>query len=884
MRIYDYSNLQKSKVGKKLSRFWQNINWKRVGTWLFRLTAVGVIFIAFLFVYFGRSLPDPNRLLGRNVPESTKIYDRNGGLLYEVHGEYKRTLVNLDQISPYVQNATIAVEDKDFYKHSGISFKGLARSIIVDVTHGEARQGGSTITQQFVKNAVLTREKSLIRKLKEVILSIEIEARFSKKDILKLYLNEIPYGRNAYGIQAAAQTYFGKNASELTVAQSAYLAALPQAPSYYNAHLDDLQARAGYIMQLMKDQGYITEEQYNEAVTEHVAFTATKDSINAPHFVLYIQELLADKYGERTMQEGGLKVYTTLDPELQKIAEEAVKTGVDKFSKRYNANNAALVATDPKTGQILAMVGGKDYFAESSPAGCTPGRNCLFEPHVNVAIAQRQPGSSFKPYGYLTAFSKEFKYAPASMLVDVTTNFGNFGGKDYIPHNYNGANYGPVSMRQALAGSLNIPAVKTIALVGVENVVETARDLGITSPMRDCGLSLVLGGCEVRLVDHVSAYGAIANMGKRHQQSAILKIEGQDGKILEEYQDKSQQVVDPQAAYELINIMTDNQARSFIFGSNSPLHYPNRQVGCKTGTTQNWRDGWTLCFTPSIALGVWAGNNDGRLMKAGADGSFVAAPIVKETLTKWLQNKPNESFAEPQGITKVTVDSVSGKLPSRLTPSTKTEIFADYAVPTERDNIHVVKRYDTTTGQEADEFSLAENITERVCLNLRSEKPDNPNWERPVRAWVASRGGCSQAIKPEEDEETQEHVPTINITQPRSDANITQFPLQVAVSVSGENPIARVELIVDGNRVATATSSPYTFTIRQLSDGQHVIAARAIDSKGAQSTDSVTITVGKPDKDEPEATSSLNQPSGTATTTQVTTSERRRERNNNRRN
>lgn len=861
MRIYSYqtqnhetpssklkpkSNKPEKPKGKQtLKERWQNLTWKQIWTWGFRIGAGGILALAILFIYVSFSLPDPNRLLGRDVPESTKIYDRNDNLLYEVHGEFKRTLVNLDQMSVFAQKATIAVEDKNFYNHAGISVTGLLRSLIVDIIYREKRQGGSTITQQFIKNAVLTNEKSIWRKIKEIILAVEMEARFSKDDILKLYLNEIPYGRNAYGLEAASQTYFDKSAKDLSLAQSAYLAALPQAPSYYNpsgTHRDALEGRKDFILVQMKDQGYITDEQYNQAKDEKVEFKAATNSIKAPYFVFYIEEYIADKYGERTLQEGGLKVHTTLDSHLQEIAETAVKEGVAKV-RGNNANNAALVAIDPKTGQILAMVGGKDYFEDPQPKGCVPGKNCVFEPNVNVATSPRQPGSSFKPYVYLTAFGKDFKYAPGSMLMDVVTDFGNYGGKDYEPHNYNNQSYGPVSMRKALAGSLNVPAVKTLALVGVDNAVQTAHDLGVTSKLENCGLSLVLGGCEVKLVDHVAAMAAIANMGDRHQKTGILKVIDQQGKTLEEYKDQSQQVVDPQAAYELISIMTDNPARSYIFGGNAPLTLPDRQLGCKTGTTQNWHDGWTMCFTPNIAAGVWAGNNDGTLLKAGSDGVIVAAPILNRFLREAVKGTTPEEFKVPAGITKVTVDSVSGKLPNENTPETKSEVFADYAVPKDHDNVHVGIKIDTTTGERATDLTAPENIAVKVFSVFHSEKPDNPNWENPVVAWARANGfdyppGEGPVINDKDR-------PEVKITSPADGTNITSNKFDINVSAKSDQGIAKVIISIDGDVIETLTEAPYTTSVKQnFSDGNHTITARAVDSKGISNDTSSIFTIG----------------------------------------
>ncbi len=856
MKIYSYQNknsTERKPPAKKIGKFWKKIDAKTFFTWLFRLTALGVILIAILFIYYSKDLPDPNKLMERNVVESTKIFARDNSLLYEIHGETKRTMVNLDQINDNVKHATVAVEDKNFYRHGGISITGIARAVIVDVLTGKKSQGGSTITQQFVKNAILSRDKSFDRKIREVILAMAIEARFSKDDILKLYLNEIPYGRNAYGIEAASQSYFGKSAKDLDLAESAYLASIPQAPTYYNPFGPNraaLDKRKNFVLQQMREQGYITADQEKTAAAEEVQFEKIKTAITAPHFVMMVQDYLAQKYGEKTLEEGGLKVYTTLDPRLQEIAERAVKEGVDKESTKYNANNAALVAIDPKTGQILAMVGSKDYFGEPSPAGCTPGKNCLFEPNVNVALSQRQPGSSFKPYVYVTAFKPEFKYSPASMLIDVTTNFGTYGGKDYIPHNYSGTSYGAVSMRQALAGSLNVPAVKTLALVGVDNAVQTARNLGITSPLSDCGLSLVLGGCEVRLLDHVAAFSAIANEGVKNAETPILKIEDRGGNVLEEFKDDPKQVLDPQAAYELISIMTDNNARSFVFGSKSPLILPDRVVAAKTGTTQNWHDGWTIGFTPSLTAGVWAGNNDGTLLKKGADGVFVAAPIWNAFMQEALKNTPAEDFKIPDGIQNVTVDSVSGKLPTDVTPSTKTEVFADYSAPTDYDNVHVKVAIDSTTGQPATSLTPPDKITYQVYTVYHSEKRDNPNWESPVVAWAQSQGysyppnDSIQITGQGNNNNTTNNNGEfyVNIVEPNDNATISRLPFRLTASAVSANQISRMDLYIDGQFALSTQSNPHTFDIYQnLSDGLHTFAIKAVDTQGSSTDTSVTV-------------------------------------------
>ncbi len=849
MKIYNYQNNQQksdpgrssSGSGKNRTKFsfknWKawakDLPWNRIATWGFRVGAAGVLFIAFLFIYYSRALPDPNRLLGRNVPESTKIYAKDETLLYEVHGEFKRTLVNLDQINPNLKNATLVAEDRNFYKHAGVSITGLARSIIVDIIHREKRQGGSTITQQFVKNAMLSNDKSFVRKGKEIILSIELEARFSKDEILKMYLNEIPYGRNAYGVEAASQTYFNKHASELSLAESAYLAALPQAPSYYNPsgpNFDALQARQQYILEQMKELKYINEDQLNEAKNEEVAFEKIKNSIVAPHFVQYVEEYLAEKFGEQSLQEGGMKVYTTLDPKLQEIAEKAVADGAAKNTSA-GGYNAALVAIDPKTGQILAMVGSKDYFGENYPKDCNP-KTCLFSPNVNIATTLQQPGSSFKPYAYVTAFGKDYKYAPASMLVDVKTEFG--GG--YSPNNFNLSQNGPVSMRKALAGSLNIPAVKTIALVGADNVVETARSLGINAQFKDCGLSLVLGGCDITLLDHTAAYAALANKGNKSEKTAILKIVSQEGEILEEYKEKREQVLDEQAVYLLTNIMSDNSARSYVFGANSPLQLGNRPVAAKTGTTQDFRDGWTMGFTPSLAAGVWTGNNNNTPMKK--DAVVMAGPIWNQFMREALKDTPIEQFERPQGIKEISVDAVSGKLPTQYTPQTRTEVFADYSVPTSYDDVHIAAPEGWTPQLIQDPNNPSATIAalpDGVCRTLHSERRDTPSWENPVVAYGMANGYCY----PGQQQQSNEKV---TITSPADDATITNTPITVNVSAQGDN-INRVEVSVDGELVGSADSAPYKVKLnKDYSDGSHTITAKVIYNDNSSATDSVNVT------------------------------------------
>lgn len=806
------------------------------------LGAVLLLLGSLTFVAISFSLPNPNKLNARVVPQSTKIYARDGTtLLYEVHGEAKRTLVELSDIPDYAKEATIAIEDKNFYSNHGVDWKGILRSIFVDITRGSASQGGSTITQQFVRNAILTREKTFTRKIKEIVLAIEIDQKFSKDDILKLYLNEIPYGQNAYGIEAASETYFGKRAHDLTLAESAYLAAMPQAPTFYNPNgpnKDRLEARKNLVLQAMYDQGYISKDQRDAAKAEKVTFSKIRDAILAPHFVLYVQDLLAQKYGEKTLEEGGLKVVTTLDWNMQQIAEKAVKDGAARNEKYNKARNAALVAIDPKTGQILAMVGSRDYFDDS------------VDGQVNVALSDRQPGSSIKPYVYATAFKKGM--SPATMLVDVRTNFGTYAGKAYEPSNYDGKDHGILNMRKALAGSLNVPAVKTLALVGVQDAIDTAKDMGITSDINTdrCGLSLVLGGCEVKLLDHVSAMGVFADGGVRQEDTPILKIMDSKGQTLEEYKEgPGEQVLDPQVAYEIVSIMTDNDARSFIFGSKSPLILPDRIVAAKTGTTQSFRDGWTLGYTPSLVAGVWTGNNDNSPMRQGADGVVTAGPIWNQFMREALKGTTPEQFLEPPGIQHLMVDSVSGKLPTEFTPSTKSEVFASFALPRDFDDVHVAVKINKYNGKLANSLTPPDAVETKVYTVIHSEMPDNPAWEDPVEAWARASGYSYPPTQQDDGSYNPNTQPgsVISFISPGNNQTVTHLPLPVQISVNSQQPVVGVELTLNGQYVGVATQAPYNFIISQANNGQQALTATVRFSNGdsVSSTIYININVGQ---------------------------------------
>ncbi len=631
--------------------------WPRIGIALLWVIVLGAISFFVLFIYIEQTLPDPESIAVRKINESTKIYDRTGQiLLYDIHGEEKRTIIPWEQISQNLKNATLAAEDGNFYNHGGFDVKGIVRSLWKDVTTLNLSQGGSTLTQQLVKLAILGTEKTPIRKLKELILSIEIERKFSKDQIFWMYLNQIPYGSNTYGIQAASKAFFDKDASQLTIAEAATLASIPKAPTHYSPYgnyIDDLMARKNSILLRMKELKYISDTDYQHAIAEKLVFRSSTENITAPHFVIMVKDYLAKKYGESAIESGGFKVITTLDATLQEYAESAVTKYSAINKKQYRASNAALVAVSPKNGDVLALVGSSDYFDVANQG------------NFNVAIdgTGRQPGSSFKPFAYAVAFQKG--YPDSTVLFDLKTEFNPYCSPDssqvtdqygldcYHPKDYDGLFRGPVSLRQALNQSLNVPSVKTLYLAGIPDTISLAQQMGIstlTDPKR-YGLSLVLGGAEVHPIDLVSAYGVFANDGVRNPWRIITRVEDVGGNILEQTQDQSQRVLDTQTARLMANILSDNSARAPVFGYNNSLYIPGYDVGAKTGTTQDNRDGWVVGFSPSIATVVWTGNNDNSSMTAAGAGISAAGPMWHEFMAKALPTLPNETFPEPNPVT-----------------------------------------------------------------------------------------------------------------------------------------------------------------------------------------------------------------------------------------
>lgn len=725
---------KRKKGGKKLRSAFFSTPWVLVV-----LCALFVGSGTFLLWAASLTIPDLRSFEERKISQSTKIYDRTGEvLLFDVHENIKRTIVPLEDISEHIKNATVAIEDAEFYRHGGIKPTSIIRAIVVNMIQLRFSQGGSTITQQVIKNALLTSEKKISRKLKEWVLAVKLEQVMSKSEILALYLNETPYGGSVYGVEEASRAFFGTPAKNLSLAQAAYLAALPQAPTRYSPygnHTDDLEQRKNLVLEKMLENGMIQKEEYDAARVQTIVFLPRAETgIRAPHFTMYVRDYLEKKYGSDAIEEGGLSVITTLDYVLQAQAEEIVKHYALENKKNFNAENAALVAIDPATGHILAMVGSRDYFDTD------------IDGNFNVAIAHRQPGSAFKPFVYATAFKKGF--TPETVVFDVSTEFSTActpqsspkypGAECYRPGNYDNIFRGPVSLRNALAQSINIPAVKMLYLAGLEDSLRTARDMGITSltDVGRYGLTLVLGGGEVSPLDMASAYGVFANEGVRNAHTPILRVSDTSGAVIEEYTKNSREVLPSDVAHAISDVLSDNAARAPAFGGSSALYFPGRDVAVKTGTTNNYRDAWIVGYTPNIAVAAWAGNNDNSPMQKKVAG-FIVAPLWNAFMQKALATLPQQSFppAPPrnasalapvlrgvwQGGRTISVDTRTG-LPAA--PDTPSEFLQDRLAT----DVHTILYW----------------INKDNPLGPAPEIPAHDaqfaSWEFGVRSWASQNG------------------------------------------------------------------------------------------------------------------------------------------------
>lgn len=708
-----------SRVKKQLNRGWFRLTWPwKIGMVLIFLAVVTVGGLSAVFL---RDLPSPTRLRSsENLAVSTQIFDRHGTLLYEIFADENRTPIEIDSLPEYMPQATIAIEDKNFYRHFGLDFVGITRAIVNNVMNRGSLQGGSTITQQLVKVSLLSRERTLQRKAKEAVLTVAAEVLYSKDDILEMYLNHVPYGGTAWGVEAAAQTYFDKPAQDLTLAEASYLAGLPQSPTRYSPYGNTPELgleRQKEVLRRMVEDKYITQEEADAAMGQELAFAEKRFEIQAPHFVFYVRDRLVETYGQAMVERGGLRVTTTLDLELQETAQASLSAEIADLS-RYDVGNGAALVTKPTTGEILAMVGSQDYFDATA------------EGQINMTVRLRQPGSSMKPLNLATAF-QERRADMSTVLLDIPTCFKVLGQADYCPRNYDGTYRGPVTVRQALANSYNIPAVKLGAMNGVDTIIDRTRAMGLTSLSTnpdDYGISLALGAGEVSMLEMATAFGSMANQGVKVPLIPILKVETYTGEVLQEVdlqerreKVESQQflapatpidersplaakvsddpndiyrVLDPEVAYLVSDIISDNQARTPAFGATSQLRIPNYTVAVKTGTTNDLRDNWTIGYTPEYLVASWVGNTDNSPMNPYlVSGVTGAAPIWNDIMGYVLRSRDTQPWPQaPSTITEASFCRRSGALPSPEIPGDKqcetvTEKFWAGTEPQETENV-----------------------------------------------------------------------------------------------------------------------------------------------------------------------------------------------------
>ena len=782
------------------------------------LMVAGGVFVILVGIGFAwvstLQLPDFQSFDQIKMANSTKIYDRTGTvLLYNVHGNINRTVISSEDMGVNIKNATVAIEDSTFYQHGGISVKAILRAVWVRIRGGQV-EGGSTITQQLVKNTLLTQDRTITRKIKEWILAIKLERVKTKDEILTLYLNETPYGGTIYGVEQASKTFFGIEPKDLTLAQSAYLASIPNNPTLYSPYKNraNLDARAKLVLARMHTLKFITDTQYNQALAEKVTFLPQQPSnIAAPHFVFYIIDYLTQKYGADMVDSGGLKVITTLDYSLQQKAESIVSAQAKINTATADATNAAAVVIDPNTGQILSMVGSRNYF------------DTKIQGNFNVATALRQPGSSFKPIVYALAFNKG--YTENTTLFDVPTEFstacdpegnplpGHQKTECYTPHDFDNKTRGPMTLKNALAQSINIVAIKLLYLVGINDSINLAHTMGITSlndPSR-YGLSLVIGGAEVSLLDMTSAYGTFATEGIHHPVTGILSVTDGSGNTLESFTDNPTTVLPVNTTRMISDALSDNVARTPTFGANSALNIPGTAV--KTGTTNSDKDAWTVGYTPSVVVGAWVGNNNDTAMKSG--GAALAGPIWNQIMTEAMKTYPSAPFNKPdpidpnepailrgfwQGGDTFITDTTSGQLATTLTPEQNKK-------ETSITNVHTILYW----------------IDKSNPLGPRPQNPTSDplynNWEYGVQKWWANNQSkyaiVTTANMPAgvDTIHTSTNKPNLSLSGITNGAILTKNDSQtITISSLGSIPLSKIDVFVNSTYVTSLKSAPATFS------------------------------------------------------------------------
>ncbi|MFZ1041310.1 MAG: penicillin-binding protein 1C [Anaerolineales bacterium] len=824
-----------------MSRLTNHANFIKKKLGLFLLAGFAVA--AGLLVYIFWDLPSVNSLPANLETPSIRITDRNGQSLYDIlpTAGGRHAVLSFDDIPQCMRDATISVEDKNFYSNLGIDLEGILRALWIDLRGGETIAGGSTITQQVARNLLLNQneryERSLRRKLRETILAWELTQKYSKNDILALYLNQVNYGGMAYGVEAAAQTYFGKSASDLILPECALLAGLPQAPGLYDpfTNPDLAKQRQQVVLGLMEKQGYITDEQLSAAEAAPLSYNPAPYPIEAPHFIWIIKDQLDKLFSSGKLNPNqSLVVRTTLDLNDQQLAEQIVARHIEEFKPKpdeinHNVNNAALVILDPHNGEILALVGSADYF-DSSIDGA-----------LDMATSPRQTGSAFKPFIYALALdpNQPDPWTAATSLLDVSTTFITHNGQPYTPVDYDGREHGPVSVREALASSLNIPAVRTLKKVGVENTINLADHLGITSlgDPQNYDLSLVLGGGEISLLQLSTAYASLANHGYYTGNYSILDIRDADGNLLYT-QDKTPplQVFDPRVVWLISDILSDDRAREIGFGLNSTLKI-DHTAAVKTGTTTNFHDNWTIGYTPDLLVGVWVGNSNYEAMH-DVSGVMGAAPIWNETMRALLAGKPDEPFVRPDGMKQVEVCDLSGLLPTLACPDTRMEWFINGTEPTQTDTYYQQIWIDALANSIATDLTPPDRRKSIIALNLPVE----------AQPWARAQG-LPLLVDFEQNNDSADQTNSLALISPTPNTTYRITPKldlaaqQLSVEVVASQSFSKVTIYADGRPLQTFSAAPYQ-TWWTLSAGEHQFWAEGLTSNGETiKSDAVTITV-----------------------------------------
>jgi len=807
---------------------------------------LGFIFSFLIFAWYAKDLPSPAKL-SQSSGNSTVFQDRDGKVLYEMYKDKNRVPVTFEEIPDYLKQATIATEDKNFYKHQGISQFGIIRAVF-NMLAGRGLQSGSTITQQLIKNALLTSRQTITRKIQEMILAIEVERRYKKDEILLMYLNESPYGGSFWGIGTAAKGYFDKNPKDLNLLESAFLAGLPQSPSRYSPFIGKegaWKSRTTDVLRRMREDKYITSAQEKKALADikNLTFSKIRMPINAPHFVFYTKDNIVAEYGEKIIDQG-IKVKTTLSAKVQEMVEKIVREEIEKL-KDYNATNAAVVVLDTKTGEILSMVGSYDYNDEKF------GK-------FNAALGLRQPGSAIKPITYATAFEKG--YTPATVLMDVSTEFGNSTTeKPYTPVNYDGKFRGPMQVRFALGNSENIPAVKILAMVGIRDFLQKASDMGLSQfaptdkNLNRFGLAVTLGGGETTLLDLTSAFSVFASGGLKREVSSIAEIRDFKNKsIYKKVRIKEKSVLTPEVSFLVSHILSDNNARLEVFGPNSYLNIPGKTVAVKTGTTDDKRDNWAVGYTKGVTVGVWAGNNDNSPMNAKiASGATGASSIFYRVIRELLKTYDDGIIEKPDKVKAVTIDSYLGGIPKDGTP-TRAEYFIEGTEPKDISPIYKKLKISKANGKLANEVEIKTgNFEEKEFLVFTEDDPvstDGKNrWQEAIDNWLKDQKDDKYHPPTEVSDASADSV-VVSIKNPQGQTTISSGNVNIKVKITSVKKLKNVKIKLNGSEIKNYNEDKREVdeTISITTDGVYELQVSAVNEDDKTGESTIKFGVNKP--------------------------------------